>query len=144
MRIKSKLLLVFPLFLLFALAACDNDSDSSAQVVGGTESVCPCYTADDITDDAVNKAYDGCSFVPTELNLAITLFEGSDPFLILVQCEDADFGSDKCFCTDLVRGVEMLDITKEQYFDCAQILTDAITKEFGQASMDLCLISNVN
>jgi len=142
MKINSKLFLILPLLVLFALAACDSDSNGNAQDM--TETTCPCFSADDITDDTMGRTFDGCSFILNDLNLSITLFDGNTPALILANCDDADFGSESCFCTDMVKDVEMTGLTKEQLFDCTTILTDAITNEFGQASMDMCLISNAN
>lgn len=142
MKFDSKLLLIMPLLILFVLIACDSDSDGNAQDM--TDSVCPCFSADNITDDAMGKTFDGCSFILNDLNLTITLFDGNNPALILANCDDADFGSESCFCSDMVRDVQMSGLTKEQLFDCTGILTDAILNEFGQASMDMCLISSIN
>jgi hypothetical protein len=142
MKFNSKLLLILPLLMLFVLIACDSDSDGIAQDM--TDSACPCFSAQVITDDAMGKTFDGCSFMLNDLNLTITLFDGNNPALILANCDDADFGSENCFCSDMVRDVQMSGLTKEQFFDCTAILTDAIVGVFGQASMDMCLISNIN
>jgi len=140
MSINSYLLLILSLFLLLALAACDNDSSGNAQDM--TDSTCPCFSAHDIKDDAIGRNFDGCSFVPNDLNLAITLFDGDNPFLILVQCMDAEFGTKDCACTDLVRDIEISNLTKEQFFNCSNILADAIVNEFGENSQSMCLLSN--
>ena len=138
MKLSSKLLLMLPLLFAIVLVGCD-DSSSNAQTMDDPNA-CPCFSAEDIKDDAMGKDFFGCSVNPNALAVSLDLSEGQTEFTISVDCPDASFGF--CQCVDGVRNVTSDSVTKEQFFDCTDIVTDAIINEFGQQSMSMCLITN--
>lgn len=139
MRFNSKLLLILPLLFVITLAGCDSDNNSNAQDMSDPNA-CPCYSAQDIMDDAQGRDFFGCSVAPKGLAVSLDLSQGETEFTIGVSCPDASFGF--CQCVDGVRNVVGNSLTKEQFFDCTDIVTDAIVNEFGQESMSMCLVSN--
>lgn len=138
MKINTKLLLILPLLLVMALAACDSDNNSNAQDMSDPNA-CPCFSAQDIKDDAMGKDFFACSVGSSVLATSLDLSEGQTEFSIQVNCPDANFGF--CQCSDGVRDSISNNVTKEQFFDCTDILVDAIVNEFGQQSMSMCLIT---
>lgn len=138
MTANSKRFLVLPLILLFIFTACDSDNNSNAQDMSDPDA-CPCFSAQDIRDDAMGRDFFGCTVGPSALATSLDLSEGQTEFSIQVNCPDADFGI--CQCSDGVRDTVSNNVTKEQFFDCTDILVDAIVNEFGQQSMSMCLIS---
>ena len=64
MSIKSYVLLFLPLLLVLALSACDSDSSGNAQDMSDPDA-CPCFSAEDITDDAMGKDFFGCQLFQT-------------------------------------------------------------------------------
>ncbi|GJM15010.1 MAG: hypothetical protein DHS20C13_03370 [Thermodesulfobacteriota bacterium] len=138
MRINSKLLLILPLLLVLALAACDSSTNSNAQDTD-TDSACPCFSAQDIMNEAMGKDFFGCTVIPSGFSVSLDLSEGETEFTIAVSCESGSFSS--CQCVDGVSGVAS-SVTEEQYFDCTNIVVEAITTEFEQESMGMCLIAN--
>ena len=136
---RSKLFVILPMLMLLIMAGCDSDNNGMAQDMTDPNA-CPCFSAQDIKDDAMGKDFFGCSVQPSALATAIDLSEGQTEFTINTACQDAEFGF--CECVDGVRNVVNQSMNKEQFFDCTQILVDAITNEFGQESMSMCLIAN--
>ena len=136
---KSISLLLLPLLILLMVTACDSDNSGMAQDMSDPNA-CPCFSAQDIIDDAEGKDFFGCSVGPKGLAVELDLSEGETEFAIGVDCPGADFGN--CQCVDGVRDITSNSVTMEQFFDCTSIVTDAIVNEFGQESMSMCLISN--
>ena len=141
MEFTPKLFLILPLLLVLGLAACDNDNESNAMApVPGDDleaNACPCFTAEDIRDDAEGKKFFGCISDPKGLGISLDLFQGETEFVISISCEGADFGF--CECADGVRNVSSESVTQEQYFSCVDIVVDAIVNEFGASQ---CLIAD--
>ena len=135
---NSKIFLVLPLLFLVILIGCDSDNNGMAQDLGDS-SACPCFSADDIKADAMGKDFFGCTVIPSGFSVSLDLSEGEDEFTIAVSCASGSFSS--CQCVDGVSGVAS-SVDEEQYFDCTNILVEAITTEFEQQSMGMCLIAN--
>ena len=137
MRLK-RLLLILPLMLVFAAAACDNDSSSNAAAPPpeGADA-CPCFSAEDIKDDARGKSFFGCVADPKGLGISLDLSEGDTEFVISTDCPGAFFGN--CQCADGVREITSNSVTREQYFDCVDLIVDAIRNEFDES---MCLLSD--
>lgn len=137
MKIK-RLLFILPLLLLFTAAGCDSDNNSNAMPPAPeTSDACPCFSADDIIDDAQEKSFFGCVADPKGLGISLDLEEGETAFAISTNCPEALFGD--CVCIDGVRNITNDSVTQEQYFDCVDIIVNAILNEFGES---MCILAD--
>lgn len=127
-----------PLLLLaLAMAGCGGGGGTQDSLEGGAESACPCFSAQDIVNDAQGRSFDACLSSPKTLGLTLQLTQGDAGIVLYVRCPNANFGS--CQCEDGVRNVGSDSVTRDQYFSCVGILTDALVNQFSAGS---CVIAN--